>query len=678
MKVKFINTLLVAALMVPVSGAFVSCKDYESDDVQEMRNLNAEQEKKISDLNNQITALQEKVNGLHNCDPSTCCSALQDLVNTLSGRVTTLENKDYTTGWQTAIENLRKEIANDYATKGDYATKAELTDQVNGLQNALNKLRLDLFAGLTSDSIALQDSINSKYNDLANKYNNLDGKYSQLNLDLTGLKQNVEVSEKALNTRIDSVNSVVKTVQDGIVDVIAAAVTNVIVQGAESPAVGELALPLDIQSRMLVTYYGENKNGTFAFPTRTKTYFNNSDEADELESSDITPTKRVRIAGGQLIDKDGAEGNAGYLYVTVNPSTVDATGVQFALQNSRGEESPVVIGKAAKSDKLLTYGYSRAADNNFYEIPATINSSNLDKLTIGVNTTEVSQAVKKLLEDRNQTKTALKELARKTAKLLYDNMDSNIPRLALATTYNLTSGENTKTLKNVSEMNLLAAAFKPVGFGALDNANISSAPGLERAENLIVRYFNGLNADIHTIGLIQMNSDGRYTVVSNGNTLDVTDLIKSLNADLEDVNNMITELKGDLSASSVTGYLDRANDLFVKWFNRGIGAALKPVLLINPQGGKDAHRVTAAGLTVKAGNYTLVPTTWTYELIAPAYKKYVKVYSGSESPVFDSVIDGDVREVPVTLQSGKTYTVVYEAVDYTGMVEARKYTITVE
>lgn len=74
----------------------------------------------------------------------------------------------------------------------------------------------------------------------------------------------------------------------------------------------------------------------------------------------------------------------------------------------------------------------------------------------------------------------------------------------------------------------------------------------------------------------------------------------------------------------------------------------------------------------------LVPTSYTYSLLAPAYKKFVKVYSGSDVR-YAKVISGDDYEVNVEgLKSGETYTVVYEAVDYTGKVMARKYTLNVK
>lgn len=53
-----------------------------------------------------------------------------------------------------------------------------------------------------------------------------------------------------------------------------------------------------------------------------------------------------------------------------------------------------------------------------------------------------------------------------------------------------------------------------------------------------------------------------------------------------------------------------------------------------------AHRMTAGGVAVVGDSITLVPTTYTYELLAPAYKKFIKVYSGSDV-LYNQVIPGD-------------------------------------
>lgn len=100
--------------------------------------------------------------------------------------------------------------------------------------------------------------------------------------------------------------------------------------------------------------------------------------------------------------------------------------------------------------------------------------------------------------------------------------------------------------------------------------------------------------------------------------------------------------------------------------------------------GKLGTRMTGTGSTV------LVATSWTGELLAPAYKKSVYV-KGNPAEAKVTLMDGttpakkfagSTQKVLFTATpaaKGKSYTIVYEAVDYSGIsCEPKEYHITVE
>lgn len=100
--------------------------------------------------------------------------------------------------------------------------------------------------------------------------------------------------------------------------------------------------------------------------------------------------------------------------------------------------------------------------------------------------------------------------------------------------------------------------------------------------------------------------------------------------------------------------------------------------------GKLGTRMTGTGSTV------LVATSWTGELLAPAYKKSVYV-KGNPAEAKVTLMDGttpakkfagSTQKVLFTATpaaKGKSYTIVYEAVDYSGIsCEPKEYNITVE
>lgn len=95
--------------------------------------------------------------------------------------------------------------------------------------------------------------------------------------------------------------------------------------------------------------------------------------------------------------------------------------------------------------------------------------------------------------------------------------------------------------------------------------------------------------------------------------------------------------------------------------------------------GKLGTRMTGTGSTV------LVATSWTGELLAPAYKKKVYVKeSGADVTLMDgktsakTPFSGSTQKVLFTATAKGNYTIVYEAVDYSGILAKKEYHITVE
>jgi hypothetical protein len=389
----------------------------------------------------------------------------------------------------------------------------------------------------------------------------------------------------------------------------------------------------------------------------------------------------------------------------------------------------------------LKTGYTRAAENsNVRAFKATISADNLDQVKLSIaNKEQLKAALKRLVTERDQTKSSLKQLAKEAVKTIYDNLNS-YSLYGLTTNFGLKNGTKTTTAKNFGQANILTGAFQPLSFGAFDNiANADHIPGIGYAERHLANFINsiksqtvkvngtGLSKITYVNSLGKITKDGEnYKLTANvtgkksdGKTAtadgylkltasQLTDLLSTVNSEaasnLEaaieaynnnygDVNNMLADLNTALGYSTavddakkealekIDSYLDNLNSRYAYWFNRVKKAALHPCMLFvgtNAQGVAGVHRLTAAGATVTGSSIKLVPTSYTYSLLAPAYKKFVKVYSGSDVR-FAKVISGDTYEVNVEgLKSGETYTVVYEAVDYTGKVMARKYTLNVK
>lgn len=172
----------------------------------------------------------------------------------------------------------------------------------------------------------------------------------------------------------------------------------------------------------------------------------------------------------------------------------------------------------------------------------------------------------------------------------------------------------------------------------------------------------------------------------------VAELNKQLNTKLQPVKDAIQNAanKWDSAIQPVNTLLHKIN---AKIGN--VNELLQPTLLyknsntddwntLSTLGGRLGTRMTGTGFTV------LVATSWTGELLAPAYKKSVYV-KGNPSEAKVTLMDGTTpaKKIAGSTQKvlftatpaakGKSYTIVYEAVDYSGVSAAKKeYHITVE
>lgn len=187
--------------------------------------------------------------------------------------------------------------------------------------------------------------------------------------------------------------------------------------------------------------------------------------------------------------------------------------------------------------------------------------------------------------------------------------------------------------------------------------------------------------------------DRLFVIKTTDNT--ISDFIASLNgqisSELQPVKDAIQN-----AANKWDSAIQPVNTLLHK-INANIGNVnelLQPTMLykssktgdwntLSTLGGRLGTRMTGTGSTV------LVATSWTGELLAPAYKKSVYV-KGNPDEAKVTLMDGktpakkfagSTQKVLFTATpaaKGKSYTIVYEAVDYSGVSAKKEYHITVE
>jgi len=154
--------------------------------------------------------------------------------------------------------------------------------------------------------------------------------------------------------------------------------------------------------------------------------------------------------------------------------------------------------------------------------------------------------------------------------------------------------------------------------------------------------------------------------------------VKPLSYDFElELSDETMEALQDKSASVQVGTNESTKDGAVRYIDaatiiKSINPALQPLLLVKENG-----KIHSPYTNVSAGTITLIPTSSTVEIFAPAYKKYVKVECDGQVVKDYGVFDGSISELELTVESGKTYTVTYDAIDFYGKERNKVYTINV-
>jgi len=151
---------------------------------------------------------------------------------------------------------------------------------------------------------------------------------------------------------------------------------------------------------------------------------------------------------------------------------------------------------------------------------------------------------------------------------------------------------------------------------------------------------------------------------------DVVDQVKNVIKKANDGLDKVVSLE-----NSVTDYLESFINRTANFVSTG--RFLEPILLVNTSKG-----IARATGTYEAGKYIFVPTTMNYELIAPAFKKYIavldkdgKVIAGSQKILTKGDKDFSSVEINLTKDAAK---VVYAAMDFRGYQVAKVYNVTVE
>lgn len=665
MKRQLTSILLFSALLVGGASTFVSCTDHESDSAYDtsvsLADAIAKQKAELTTLNQWLGDLKNK-------------SSLGDAID---GRIQ--ENKQ-------AIADL---LDDTFVTYGKLNAAIEASKAYKGLKSeiaAVEKLR-------ATDSLAfarMDSTLQAKIDTLGTKVNS-----------------------------IEEMQGKMKTALDFLVN---KNLSNIAINATENPVTGYWnAAFLGSQLNLISSFYGV--------------------AADGNEDWGVKPNQVL-----------GKNGNAGYIYVSLNPTELDPSLVQVELVNSQGEPAKgFKLGAIENTDKVLTYGYTRATSKNgFYQIPVIASDPQNDDFALDKGS--LKEAAKTVLGELKDPKGNDLDLSKIAAALYKNNLNNKLTAYTVKATYYLydaEKGEMVKKTQVAPAYNLAAFAIKPVSFNFLkDNATLDKLSGwavenfrLPSLSSKLNKLINALDVKVDYEGdknvyVYSFVSDYRVEVTEeDGNVVlrykfdpsvepivlknsviekkvctredpsnpqyneymylvKTTDdsIIKVLAGVNESIAKQLKPVKNVLSNAGTKweNVIAKVNPLLKKVSSK-IGSAnkmLQPTILYMDQNGNPNTLSTIGGRLgtrfVGTGATTLYATSWTAELLAPAYKKSISVLEKGATVTLTNgksaaePFAGSVNTVIFNAAKAGTYTIVYKAVDYSGIEVEKTFHVIVK
>lgn len=652
MKRQLTSILLFSALLVGGASTFVSCTDHESDSAYD---TSVSQIAKLTELNKWLGALKET-------NP--------DLASAIDARI-----------------KANMDVIKD----GVFADKERIEAAIQGSQ---------------------------AYKDLKGKVDGVDGRLQAIEkLRLTDSIAAKKITD-ALNNRLDSVsgsldkalNSLVEQKLDGIT-----------VNATENPVTGYWnASFTGLNLKLASSFYGVAAEGN--------------------EDWDVK--------ANQVLGKGG---NAGYLYVSLNPTEIDPSLVKVELVNSQGEPAKgFELGEIDNTDKVLTFGTKAAtvSANGFYQVPVIASDPQNDGVEFDKGA--LAAAAKNALNELRNPKENDLDLSM-IASALYKNIPVLTAYGVKAEYYlynpNTETLELTKTVKHaVSDYDIAAFAVKPVSFNFLkDNATLDKLsdwavenfrlPSLSSKLNKFadaldvkvtlsadkqkvnvytivaltdvkVHYEEATNkawfekldgtkiegSEIKNVSEVETINTGVgsqyvYKITTTDST--IADVVAELNSQ---ISGKLQPIKNDINkvGDKWENVIAKVNPLLKKVASK-IGSAnklLQPTILYVDQNGNPNTLSTIGGRLgtrfVGTGATTLYATSWTAELLAPAYKKSISVLEKGATVTLTNgksaaePFAGSVNKVIFNATKAGTYTIVYKAVDYSGVEVEKTFNVVVE
>lgn len=448
---------------------------------------------KFDNLNTTVENLNKTVETLNNT-----ITTLQGSVTTLQGQVIGLETK---IGEVLVTANEAKALAEANKAKIESLedSYSQLAERVSKAEGDITAIKL-LIEASQKDITALNEKVDKALEEAEAKHKEMlqtiaglasaieanTNTIGQLKQDFIAYQETVAILLGYIQQEINDVIEDVKANKTEIdrlaglfKNALAQYISGVEINGTNNQLFGAFATPFGIRSNVLTAFHGQFGTRGVEFPTTDDAFYalpeasewNKIDDIDLLMlnngayfDANNTPGFISEDYDKEIVAQDGKIGNAGTLYVTINPATTDFSGTEFQLYNSQNKQADVTLSPLTKSNELLTMGYTRAnTGNGFYEVKATVDEATVKNLRMNLDMSSLKPVANAIKNSKERIPVL------NIVTTVYKSLQDVMPALAAKATWTDDLGE---TRSYVSQYDLAAVAIKPLAFAFAKDINL--------------------------------------------------------------------------------------------------------------------------------------------------------------------------------------------------------------
>lgn len=680
-------------------------------------------ESKIGDLTGRVTTLEGQLSSL--LDLSSKVDGLDSEVKRLKTQFESFRSCtcDFTT-LNNNYEALKLEQKEDRRRieaieQGKTTLDAELGRINTTLNGKVDQTTFDELKEKVKANDAVVESNKTEIEKLRNNFANYversyltDNYYTKVEVDNA-----IKNASTALEGKISDLETKLTTQLNSLFNAMANEVTGIVVNRFYSPILGSYKDMMGTEARFLGAYYGyAEDNATIGNEEIIKEDLLLDDAKDNAGSIGVYINPANKDFSGLTFKIVDSQGNVtpfiaratkndkvehyGYTRAGEVSTTPNYYLLKVSVDSNRLDEVKTWTSADVESLKgvaknILNKLKDRNNNLNLTEIANTLYKTFNNRLTeyhLALEqklTDGTNKDLNVTIADKDFAATVIKPLSYKflSGGINYDIKD--IPTLESKGLYIDTSSLKWKDLNHIADINQTVEVDVPNASTMTIDKNkvhITANGELEWVDpnnKTKIEDLKGVKVDVNGITF----DAGAVTYNTKKQAVTVTVSMAEFNKIIDQVNSQVGNMLGTVEnlankvnkfESTIDGrFIDRVNSYIHKcnyWLDNA-NKFLQPAMFATD--GKNwvklptiASGATYVKMTNGKANVLLLPTSYTLEYLAPAYKKYITVKDPSGATVtgenIGKVISGNIHKAGFTATKEGVYTITYDAVDYTG------------